>query len=247
MPGDSLQIIDNQIFINGQQQPLPAKVQFNYFVETTGNYFSDKQFRKLNVSKEDQKYKYDNTSGIHEFLGVERNEDGSFNPVYKIPLTQESLDFLKKSGWARSVRIEPDGLFEVSRVVYPYGNEFGWSRDNYGPIWIPRKGVSIELNEKNLKLYSRCIVNYERNTLEKKGNQILINGVPATQYTFNYDYYFMMGDNRHNSADSRSWGFVPEDHIVGKPILIWLSLDKDRGLLDGKIRWNRIFRTVSAQ
>jgi signal peptidase I len=245
MPGDSLQVIDNLVYIDGKELPLADKVQFNYFVETTGNFLSDKQFRKLGVSKDDRHTMKD--EGVLEFLGVERNEAGNFNPVYLIPLTKESLDILQKNGWARSVHIEQDFIYENSHNVYPYKNDFGWSRDNYGPVWIPKRGASIELNEKNLLTYSRCIVNYEGNTLEKSGGQILINGTPATSYTFKYDYYFMMGDNRHNSADSRSWGFVPEDHIVGKPILIWLSLDKDRGWFDGKIRWNRLFRLVSAQ
>ena len=116
--------------------------------------------------------------------------------------------------------------------------------DNYGPLWIPKKGTTIPLTERNIALYKRCIVNYEHNKLEVKDSKVYINGKPETTYTFKYDYYWMMGDNRHNSADSRSWGFVPEDHIVGKPIMIWLSLDKDRSLFDGGIRWNRMFRWV---
>jgi signal peptidase I len=246
MPGDSLQIIENKIFIDGKELPFPKHVQFCYFVETNGGYFSDKQFRKLNVSKDDQRLFNSNTgaSNVFDFLGIEKNEQGGYNPVYRIPLTFDALSFLQKSSWTRSIRIEPD---DFGGAVYPYGNNYGWTRDNYGPLWIPSKGESIELNEKNLTLYSRCIINYEGNSLEKKDNQIFINGTPATNYTFKYNYYFMMGDNRHNSADSRCWGFVPEDHVVGKPILIWLSLDQDRSLFDGKIRWNRLFRTVSAQ
>ena len=120
----------------------------------------------------------------------------------------------------------------------------GWTRDNYGPIWIPKRGATIELTPENLAIYRRCIKNYEHNDLEEKDGVIYINGKPATTYTFQYDYYWMMGDNRHNSADSRSWGFVPEDHIVGKPIMIWLSLNKDRDWFDGKIRWERLFRWV---
>jgi signal peptidase I len=245
MPGDSLQVIDNHVYIDGKELPLAKKVQFNYFVETQGNFLTDKQFRKLGVSKDDRNK--ESNPVLFEFFGIGKNETGNFNPVYHIPLTQESLALLQKNGWAKSVHIEPDSIYEGSQNVYPYKNDFGWSRDNYGPIWIPEQGASIELNEKNLLIYSRCIINYEGNTLEKNGSQILINGNPATSYTFKCNYYFMMGDNRHKSADSRSWGFVPEDHIVGKPILIWLSLDKDRGWLDGKIRWNRLFRFVKNQ
>ncbi|MDR1344328.1 MAG: signal peptidase I, partial [Tannerellaceae bacterium] len=141
----------------------------------------------------------------------------------------------------KNIIIEPDAF---GGTTYPVDYNTGWTRDNFGPLWIPAKGATITLTEQNLALYRRCIHNYENNTLEEKDGKVYINGLETTSYTFRYDYYFMMGDNRHNSADSRSWGFVPEDHIVGKPILVWLSLDKDRSLFDGGIRWNRLFRMV---
>jgi len=237
MPGDSLQIIENEVYINGTLLPSPKKVQFNYFVETPGGFWNDRQFRALDVSMEDRELL---PPGYIERTGIEANADGSYNPVYWMPLTKEALQKVEKNGWARSIRIEEDNFFRGGDV-YPYVDSLGWSRDNYGPIWIPQKGASIELNEKNLALYSRCIVAFEGNSLQIKDNQILINESPVSTYTFKYDYYFMMGDNRHNSQDSRSWGFVPEDHIVGKPILIWLSTDKDRSLFNGGIRWKRIF------
>ena len=144
----------------------------------------------------------------------------------------------------KRVVLEPDPVGTDS--YYPVDYQTGWSRDNYGPLWIPKKGTTIPLTERNIALNKRCIVNYEHNKLEVKDSKVYINGKPETTYTFKYDYYWMMGDTRHNSADSRSWGFVPEDHIVGKPIMIWLSLDKDRSLFDGGIRWNRMFRWVRA-
>jgi signal peptidase I len=119
-----------------------------------------------------------------------------------------------------------------------------WTRDNYGPIWIPKKGASVELTLDNLPLYERCIRAYEDNKLEVKNGKIYINDKESSSYTFKMDYYWMMGDNRHNSADSRYWGFVPEDHIVGKPIFIWWSSDPDRSMFNGGIRWNRLFRFV---
>jgi signal peptidase I len=246
MPGETLEVRDNIVYINGVELPTPKRAQFNYYIETQGNLFSEKQFRKLDVSKDDQ-YLYNRSQDAllaFEFLGIQRNESGNFNPVYRAPLTQEALRFLEKSGWAKSIHIEPDAF---GGPTYPYGYETGWARDNFGPLWIPKKGETIVLDERNLALYKRCIVNYEGNTLRRDGKKIFINGIPANSYTFQYDYYFMMGDNRHNSLDSRCWGFVPEDHIVGKPLVIWLSIDKDRGWLDGRIRWNRIFTTVSAQ
>jgi len=241
MPGDSLQIINNDVYINGTLLPLPKNAQFNYIVETQGGMWNDRQFRTLDISVEDRYWLNREANGFLDQLGIEKNADGSYNPVYILPLTKAALQKLEKNGWARSIHIMPDSI-SGKEDVYPFDDSLGWSRDNYGPIWIPKKGATIELNEKNLTLYSRCITAYEGNTLEKKDGQILINGKPATAFTFKYDYYFMMGDNRHNSQDSRSWGFVPEDHIVGKPILIWLSTDKDRSLFNGGIRWNRIFR-----
>ena len=161
-----------------------------------------------------------------------------------LPLTAESLAELKK--YSRLVKsIEPYNHND-SRGIYPLNGNTHWTLDNYGPVWIPKRGDSIALTLENLPVYERAIAVYEGNKLETKGEKIFINGKESTSYTFKMDYYWMMGDNRHNSADSRCWGFVPEDHIVGKPILIWMSLDKDRSLFDGKIRWNRLFRFVDS-
>jgi signal peptidase I len=129
--------------------------------------------------------------------------------------------------------------------LYPQNGYTGWPCDNYGPIWIPKKGESIRLTLENLPIYERPIRVYEGNELQvTTDGKILINGEETTEYTFRMDYYWMQGDNRYNSADSRYWGFVPEDHIVGKPIIIWLSTDKDRGWFGGHIRWTRLFRFV---
>jgi signal peptidase I len=254
MPGDWLSIINDTVLINNEPLPFPEKVQFNYLIETNGSVWGEREFAALGVSRDDYIRSYqnriENAAAAFRAAGIERNESGAYNPVYEVPLTQEALEKLKRSGIARSVRRATTDYLDqlyMPQPVYPYDYQQGWTRDNFGPLWIPRKGETIELNEKNIALYRRCIVNYEGNTLEIKDGKTLINGNEATTYTFRYDYYFMMGDNRHNSQDSRSWGFVPEDHIVGKPVFIWLSLDKDKGLFNGKIRWNRIFRTVSAK
>ena len=120
----------------------------------------------------------------------------------------------------------------------------GWTTADYGPVWIPAKGATLRLTLDNLPVYERPIRVYEGNRLEVKDGQIYINGQRTDSYTFKLDYYWMMGDNRDNSADSRFWGFVPEDHVVGKPLFIWLSLDPDYGRFDGKVRWSRLLNWV---
>ena len=127
--------------------------------------------------------------------------------------------------------------------VFPQWDEPRWSQDNYGPIWIPKRGATVALTPENLPLYERIITAYEGHTLEQRDGVILIDGAPADSYTFGMDYYWMMGDNRHNSADSRFWGFVPEDHIVGKASFVWLSLDADKSF-PSNIRWERLFSKV---
>jgi signal peptidase I len=224
MPGDTLTVIDNQVCINGIEAINPENLQFAYYVETDGAILTEEQFRLLGINKSDR-----------ELI--------SMDPVfYRLPMTNKAAEMARRIPTVKQVRIEPD---ELRGTIYPTGYRTGWSRDNFGPLWIPKKGETIRLDERNLALYHRCIRNYENNSLEvTPDGRVLINGIQETSYTFKYDYYFMMGDNRHNSLDSRAWGFVPEDHIVGKPILIWLSLEKDRGLFSGGIRWNRMFRMV---
>jgi signal peptidase I len=225
LPGDTLQIIDGQVYINGQASENPEDLQFFYIVRGTGKTLPLKFLQdELGLSFEDMQYYQ---AGATEFM---------------LPLTQKSLSKLLARKdlvtSAEPINTDPDPS------LYPQNLHKHWSTENYGPIWIPKKGATIALNAETLPIYERCIRAYEGNDLEVKGEEIYINGEKADSYTFNMDYYWMMGDNRHNSADSRYWGFVPEDHVVGKPILVWLSLDKDRGWFDGKIRWNRLFKWV---
>lgn len=245
LPGDTLQIIDGQVMIDGKAIENPEELQFNYFVQTTGPYITEQMFRELGISKADQYLmtgdgSYDN--GLAEMGLGSRNAQGMLNPVYHLPLTKKMYDTLSgNKKLVSKIIMEPE---DYSGQMYPQNLYTKWDRNNYGPIWIPAKGSTITLTPDNLPIYERCIAVYEGNKLEQKEDGIYINGVKTDQYTFQMDYYWMMGDNRHNSADSRYWGFVPEDHVVGKPIVVWLSLDKDRGWFDGKIRWNRLFKGV---
>ena len=225
LPGDTLQIIDRTIYINGQAQAQPENVQFNYYVKTAGMPIPDAMFDELGVSMDDR---------------VRLNVPGF---AYLLPLTDAMVAQLKaNTKLIKSITLEPE--MGVSRALYPQNLVKQWDRNNYGPIWIPRRGATIELTWDNLPLYERCITAYEGNTLDVRDDGFYINGQRTDTYTFKMDYYWMMGDNRHNSADSRYWGFVPEDHIVGKPLFVWLSLDKDKGWFEGKIRWDRIFKWV---
>ena len=225
LPGDTLQIIDRTIYINGEAQAQPENVQFNYYVCTNGMPIPDILFDELGVSVDD------------------RQRLRTREVAYLLPLTDAM--HAKLAANKRLVKsIELEQAPGVERALFPLNLNKRWDRDNYGPIWIPRRGATIELTWDNLPLYERCITAYEGNTLDVRDDGFYINGQRTDTYTFGMDYYWMMGDNRHNSADSRYWGFVPEDHIVGKPLFVWLSLDKDKGWFEGKIRWDRIFKLV---
>ena len=230
LPGDSLKIVNGQVYANNAAIENPEGLQFNYLVQTTGNPIPEEYFRELGINPDDRNM-------------LPERGDGEANPVYHLPLTRKMVETLSANkALIRKIVMEPEE--EVVGEIYPLKRYTKWDRNNYGPIWIPAKGATITLTKDNLPIYERCIRAYEGNTLEEKEGGIYINGQKTDSYTFRMDYYWMMGDNRHNSLDSRYWGFVPEDHVVGKPIIVWLSLDKDRGWFDGKIRWNRIFKWI---
>lgn len=245
LPGDTLQIKEGQVYIDGQAIENPEGLQFNYFVQTTGPLIPETLFRELGISKDDQ-WLMNNDPGWEaelEAMGFDRRDaQGRLAPVYHLPLTQAMRQALEGNKKLISrVAMEPESF---AGQMYPQNLYTKWDRNNYGPIWIPAKGTTITLTDDNLPIYERCITAYEGNKLERRPDGLYINGQKTDTYTFQMDYYWMMGDNRHNSADSRYWGFVPEDHVVGKPLVVWFSLDKDRGWLDGKIRWSRLFKWV---
>ena len=221
LPGQTLEIKDRIIYLDGKPNKEPDNVQYNYLVELTGP-LPEEFRREIGLSDEDYRILYQ--------YGY-------------CPLSRP----MKKAMEARPDLVKSVALMDEvhDRLLYPLNGNKHWTCDNYGPIWIPARGATITLNLENLPVYERCIKEYEGNTLEvtDKGD-ILINGEKATSYTFQMDYYWMQGDNRHNSADSRYWGFVPENHIVGKPVMIWFSKNPDYGIFNGGIRWKRLFRWV---
>lgn len=222
LPGDTFKIQNNQIFINGELFKDPEGVQHNYHIITDGTTLSKKFYERLEVSDPDR-------------------YAGRPGPYYSLPLTRGMAEEVKKMPFIEQIAIAESESDSSGMQVFPYSNNYPWSRDNYGPLVMPKKGATVKISPENILLYERIIRNYEGNTLDMKGNQLFINGEPADEYTFKMDYYFMLGDNRHNSADSRYWGFVPEDHIIGKPILVWLSLDQSKSF-PMNIRWDRFFK-----
>ncbi len=238
LPGDWLEIRSNQIYINGKiSEDLPG-VQYNYFVQTDGTQLSEKLLTSLNISMEDRAMinSTDNPKMITD-LGLVPNL-----PVYHFPLTKAVKAELLAVRGVTKIVVEPSW---TDTEVFPLGVKKTWTRDNFGPLYIPKKGVTITLNAYNLNFYERVIRVFENNSFEVRDGKYFINGVETKHYTFKMDYYWMMGDNRHKSADSRSWGFVPEDHVVGRPVLVWLSLNKDKGWFNGKIRFDRFFKNAS--
>ncbi len=235
--GDWMQVKNNQVYVNGQKQEKIKGIQFNYFVQTDGTMLSPELLDKLNISKDDAKL-YNDGQGVLEFGSI--GLDAKL-PIYHFPLNEESYDKLQKTPGVTKIVIETS---DRPGDVFPLGGGKTWTRDNYGPVWVPKKGTTLALNSYNLPIYERIIRVYEQNKLEVKNNVFYVNDKPSKTYTFKMDYYWMMGDNRHNSADSRYWGFVPEDHVVGRPVMVWLSLDKDKSLFSGWIRWNRFFKNA---
>ncbi len=227
--GDTLQIVNGKVFVNGVPQKNYPGIQETYMVRTNGSAINSKILKDLNINPEEYWF------------------DAAIPGYSNIPLNDSIAKLISQIGNIvevnKNIDVYPPDYPDSPLMLFPFSEQFKWTRDNYGPIYVPAKGAEIGITLENLPLYSRIITTYEGNTLKVKDGYIYINGKIATTYTFSQDYYFMMGDNRHNSLDSRYWGFVPEDHIVGKPKLIWFSTDKHKPF-PKNIRWNRLFKFV---
>lgn len=230
IPGDVIEIKDAIVYVNGKENMDPGIKQLSYLVKTNGQTINNRVFKDLDIT-----------------------EKPSYNTLtneYILTLTKESAEKIAALPNVIDIKEHTTPASEyfnvgAQRYLFPYDTNYQWTVDNYGPITLPEEGTPIELTLTNLPLFERLITVFEGNDLSVKNGKIFINGEETTTYTPKMGYYWMMGDNRHNSADSRFWGYVPEDHIVGKANFVWLSLDKNRSLFDGKIRWNKLLRRIS--
>jgi len=220
LPGDTIRIVDGILYVNGEEAERSEGLQRNYFVTTNGTKISPMAFERMGIYRSDQLMR----SGT----------------LYELPLTDANLKEI--NGFLNVTDAYPriSREWEYEPNIFPHDENFRWNQDNFGPLWIPARGVTVSVDTANICLYERIIDVFEENDLRIENGTIYINGVVSDTYTFKMDYYWMMGDNRHNSADSRYWGFVPHDHVVGTPKFIWLSINKEaKGLK--KVRFGRMF------
>ncbi|GAB4284797.1 MAG: signal peptidase I [Marinilabiliales bacterium] len=247
MPGDKIEIKAGELYVNDSVQEYFKGRQYNYLVVTNGSAINPKNLDKMGISMDDRARVKDFTYDENAYNLISKDSFllANINNIYMYPLTDENYKIMKSYPNVVKVikLIDPEGYRNYR--IFPHSPNYNWNEDWFGPIVIPKKGMTVKLSTFNLPIYERIIAHYEHNDLVVKDNEIYINGQKTDSYTFKMDYFWLMGDNRHGSADSRFWGFVPEDHVVGKAIFIWMSLDKDKGWLDGKIRWNRLFRLVN--
>jgi len=223
--GDKIEVRHGDVYINGAKQDSVGDKQYRYRITTNGTRINPRHLEKIGISHEDM-----------ENMVLSASE-------YILPLTYSNAQKIKMLANVISVIKDEAPAGRRADYIFPHNVNYNWNEDNFGPLQIPARGMKIELTTYNLPLFRRIIETYEGNKLRVEGDKIFINGKESDSYTFKMNYYFAMGDNRHNSADSRFWGVVPEDHVVGKPAFVWLSLDKDKSFL-GKIRWSRFFMFV---
>lgn len=242
IPGDVIEIRQEQVYINGKAFPTPPRSETTYFVKTT-EVLDERFFRKYDIVND---YKSPEGPFIN-WQPLESVDDVTKTPTlvgYRVNMTQAVRDKFAEFDWVKSIEPICEQAGRVTPGIYG-GSVYAWNQDNYGPLTVPKKGVTVPINKQTISVYGPIIQRYEENSgVVVTPADIRINGQLITTYTFKQDYYFMMGDNRHNSEDSRYWGFVPEDHIVGKAVFVWMSIDPVPADIWHKIRWNRLFRVI---
>jgi signal peptidase I len=224
--GDTLEVRHGRVWLNGRQEHQYEGIQYSYVVKTNGSQINPLVLEKMNIPVEEAVFDSRLPGYTHLLL-----TDENVAQIKALPNVAEAV---------QNDDAYPPDYPDYPTAIFPFSADYTWTRDNLGPLWVPEKGTTVALTLNNLPLYERIIAVYEHNDLKVADSTIYINGVAATHYTFQMDYYFMMGDNRHNSLDSRYWGFVPDDHVVGTPAMIWLSIDKNKHF-PKNIRWGRLF------
>lgn len=236
LPGDSLEVRDGYVFINGKENDLPdrAKLQFGYFVKTSGRISDGILKNRYDITDDYQYYQNDN---VYYFKAI---SDEAANKLQNHP----SVISMERA-------LAPAGKYDQN--AFPNNPKYSWNTDNFGPIYIPEAGKTVAITPESIPFYRQIIEVYEGrelgidNKISQSGTQVLLNGEPITEYTFKMDYYWMMGDNRSNSQDARMWGYVPFNHVVGKPVFVWFSWNSHGQGISNKIRWNRLFTTVGGE
>jgi signal peptidase I len=225
VPGDTIQIYNGEVRVNGESKPALPLQKFKYYVSTTGDPLPDTLLDSLKILKSSVTY-------------------NPVNSLHVLYLAAENLESLKSYPTVRSVKkySEPTLSFQ-NQEIFPHSTDYRWTGDNFGPLKVPSRGDTIPVNTLSLPLYQRIIEVYEQNDLEVREGDIYLNDQLASHYVIQMEYYFVMGDNHHNSADSRYWGFVPEDHLLGKAVNVWFSLEPDKSILEG-LRKERIFKSI---
>jgi len=285
LPGDSLEIINGLVYVNGKLNALSdrARLQFNHFIYKSIG-VSSKALLDLNIKGFNRQYRVENitqnsykkiskyilgniTNDLKDFR-VLTSYEGLPNEIIRdikqsepyieikeiierkkqVTLTLNQAEKLRNTNAFDSVIRKVNNKISYNESFFPNNLKFNWNEDNFGPIAIPKAGKTIYINDENYPLYKKIIKDYENNSIRKVDDNFIINGIETPSYTFKQDYYWMMGDNRHSSEDSRFWGFVPENHILGKPVFIWFSVENfNKGILNWKIRWDRIMTTVKGK
>jgi signal peptidase I len=235
LPGDKIEVRDLQVYANGIAMENPPRMENEYFVATSTAVNEEKVFKENGISE------YNSYTETFNDTIATNDQNG-----YIVFTTEEIADKLKGYDFVKGITVVKSPKEISEPMLFPNSQLFKWNRDNYGPVSVPKEGFTVNLTPENIALYGMVIKNYEGNEgVEFDDKSLKIGGKPTTSYTFKQDYFFMMGDNRHNSADSRYWGFVPKDHIVGKAVFVWMSIDPNPTSMLNKIRWNRLFRVIN--